>query len=291
MVHRTATGITIAQSARSKDYKINAEEITEEDGVFRKWKVLEEAFQSIPGIKKNPIAEVQFDAVDEEGMRQVNVSYRLVNQSHWSNVVILKRGQTWPKPGVLSRRRQPERVPWSKLAFKRWEKLNNYIDDLSTPPTPQQRAYYQQLPHIGPEAFAAPLDRGGNAVVAQPPAVAAPTTAPTTAPNDDTDASDSDSECSMELEEGLIGAIAANDAVAEGEKDDAEDEFPSGKRSRSRSPSLDSSPPLFVANTPSRAQIIAALAPTAYEVSSRWNRSVPPPGAKRIRKRAKHDDL
>ena len=127
MVFRTVTGIVISQGSRSAEYKINAEEIKEEDVVFRQWKNLEAAFRSIPGIKKNPIAEARFDAVDVEGVRQVKVSYRLVNESAWTNVVILKRGMDWPQPGALSPSRQPEPVPWSQLGYSRWEKLNKYI--------------------------------------------------------------------------------------------------------------------------------------------------------------------
>ena len=66
--------------------------------MFRSWKTLEESFRTIPGIKKQPMAEVRFDAVVEEGVRKLEVT-RLVNESNWL-------------------------VPWKDLAFKRWEKLN-----------------------------------------------------------------------------------------------------------------------------------------------------------------------
>ena len=53
---------------------------------------LEESFRTIPGIKKQPMAEARFDAVVAEGVRKVAVTYRLVNESNWTPVIILKRG-------------------------------------------------------------------------------------------------------------------------------------------------------------------------------------------------------
>ena len=104
-----------------------------------------------------------------------------------------------------------------------------------------------------------------------------------------------------ELEQGVInssGVTGDVHALQEAAKDDIVPEPSAEKRPRSPSPPPRTPSPPPPAPTPavatpssSRADIMAALAPTSYEQSSRWNRSVPAPGAKKARTMTKHDDF
>ena len=147
-MNHAINNITVGNRARSKRYTINAQHITEEDQVFRHWKELEGSFRRFEGIKKKPIAEVRFDAVEVEAQRQVEVSYRLVNEESWRLLTILKRQAVWPKPGGLSDpSRLPSLVPWKNVKHKRHVTLNKYVRELSSPPTPEQLSYYANIPH------------------------------------------------------------------------------------------------------------------------------------------------
>ena len=294
LVHHAINNITIGNRARSKGYTINAEHITEEDQVFRHWKELVGLFRRFDGIKKKPIAEVRFDAIEVEGQRQVEVSYRLVNEESWTVLTILKRQAVWPRPGGLSDlSRLPSLVPWKKVKYKRHVNLNKYVRELSSPPTPEQLSYYANIPHCPPRPRQRPAnrDRGGRQLQDELPSPEASDAEPEPESEDDME----------ELEEGFVnpsGVTGDIQVLQEAAKDDIVPEPSAEKRPRSPSPPprTPSPPPpaptpAVATPSPSRARIMAALAPTSYDQSSRWNRSVPRPGAKRARKMTKHDDF
>ena len=148
-----------------------------------------------------------------------------------------------------------------------------------------QCSYYRNLPHKGPKNDNGEAHRTRASACFYCTASCRSTLFRDSGDSPVASSADLDSCAELEFDE-----IPCFSAEEESGKDDSEEEIAPEKRARSPSASLDSSSPETETRVLSRPEMIAALTPTSYEASSRWNRSVPPPGAKRIRKMTKHDD-